>query len=173
MDSIELSAGLGETKWMVLAATVSDAPVFFAPYDDLSSGIPDGWNAEIAWTILEGLAGVKDDGVAFSRTILSPRWPAVGVLDADVAVRYPASKGYCRYRYSRNVEKNLISLAFTGSAQEFEIRVLLPRGFALRSANLDGRPAVVETRKIEQSVYAVTLASNAKSHSLTLMLNSV
>jgi len=172
MDSIQLSAGPGETKWMVLAATVSDAPVFFTPYDDLSSGIPDGWNAEIAWTILEGLAGVKDDGVAFSRTILSPRWPAVGVHDADVAVRYPASRGYCRYRYSRSVARDLISLTFTGSAQEFELRILLPKGFALHSANLDGHPVVAETQKIEQSIYAVVHAFNPKAHALMLVLNS-
>jgi hypothetical protein len=52
--SLELAAGAGNSKWMVLAATLSDQPVFFPPYDDLSSGIPDAWNAAIDWTILEG-----------------------------------------------------------------------------------------------------------------------
>jgi len=170
IDSLVLTAGLGQTKWMVLAATLSDAPVFFAPYDDLSTGIPDGWDAEIAWAILEGLAGVKDDGVAFSRTVLSPRWAAVGVLNADVTVRYPASQGYCRYRYSHNVGRNSVSISLTGSAQEFEIRVLLPKGFAVHTEELDGHPVAMTVQRIEQSVYAVTRATNAGAHHLTLIL---
>jgi len=171
IESLVLTAGLGDGKWMILAATTSDSPVFFAPYDDLSTGIPDGWNAEIAWTILEGLAGVKDDGAAFSRTIVAPRWPAVAVRDAEVAVRYPASKGYCRYRYSHDAQKNRITVTFTGSGRDFEVRVLLPKGFAVHSANLDGHPATVSMQKIEQSAYAVTQTSDAGPHTLTLELS--
>jgi hypothetical protein len=92
VESLILSTGIGNSKWLVLAATLSDAPVFFGPYDDLSTGIPDGWNAGIAWAIFEGLAGVKDAGAAFNRSVLAPRWEAVGVKRAEVTVRYLRSK---------------------------------------------------------------------------------
>jgi hypothetical protein len=153
VESLVLTAGIGNSKWIVLAATRSDTPVFFAPYDDLSSGIPDGWNAGIAWAILEGLAGVKDAGAAFSRTVLAPRWEAVGVRRAEVTVRYPASYGYSAYRYIRDGET--ITLEFTGSGREFEVEMLLPATHTVSRITLDGNPVPLKTKTVEKSLYAV------------------
>jgi hypothetical protein len=155
---------------MILAATLSDAPVFFIPYDDLSSGIPDGWNAVFASTLLEGLAGVKDDGVAFSRTRLAPRWEAAGVLNAEVSVRYPASTGYCFYRYQHDVAQHRMTLEFTGSATEFDLQVFLPKDTNLKSARLDGKPARATLKTVEQSRYAVLQAPQGGVHRLELDL---
>ncbi len=55
----------------------------------------------ITYALLEGLAGVEDQGTAFSRTRIAPRWEAADVRSAEVTVKYPSSNGYCRYRYSR------------------------------------------------------------------------
>ncbi len=99
--ALELSAGGAKSKWLILAVTLSSAPVFFAPYDDLSTGIPDGWNGSVIYALFEGLAGVKDRGAAFSRTALTPRWVSANVPSAEVTVRYPASAGYCSYKYRR------------------------------------------------------------------------
>jgi hypothetical protein len=153
--SIEFAAGVGDCKWMILAATLSDAPVFFIPYDDLSSGIPDGWNAVFASTMLEGLAGVRDDGVAFSQTRLAPRWDAAGILSAEVSVRYPASTGYCFYHYHRDPASHRITLEFTGSAARFDVQVLLPKTATFKDARLDGKPVQATTITIEHSNYAV------------------
>ena len=168
--SIEFAAGNGDCKWMVLGATLSDAPVFFSPYDDLSTGIPDGWNAAFVNTLVEGLAGVKDDGVAFSQTRIAPRWETAGIHDAEASVRYPASTGYCFYRYHFDVAQRRITLEFTGSASAFDLQILLPKGNALKSASLDGKLVHLTTRTVEHSIYAMLPVDHAGVHRMELDL---
>lgn len=168
--SIEFAAGNGDCKWMVLGATLSDAPVFFPPYDDLSSGIPDGWNAAFVNSLVEGLAGVKDDGVAFSQTRIAPRWEAAGIHDAEVSVRYPASTGYCFYRYHFDAAHRRITLEFTGSASALDLQILLPKGNALKSASLDGKLVHLSTRTVEHSNYAILRVDHPGVHRLELDL---
>ena len=167
--TIEFAAGIGDSKWMVLAATLSNAPVFFIPYDDLSSGIPDGWNAVFVGTLLEGLAGVKDEGVAFSHTRIAPRWEAAEILDAQVSVRYPASSGYCCYHYHRDPAQHRTILEFTGSATAYDVQLLFPKGCVLISARLDGKSVQASTKTVEQSKYAVIRVENVGVHRLELV----
>ncbi len=170
ISALEFSAVAGGAKWMVLAATLCSAPVFFAPYDDLSSGIPDGWNAAVAYALLEGLAGVEDQGTAFSRTRIAPRWEAAGVRTAEVTVKYPASGGYCRYRYASDATLSRISLEFTGTGKQFELRVLLPKERQIAAATLDGQAIKVSTEAVEQSRYAVVQVDETGAHHLVLVL---
>lgn len=153
IESIQLQSGIGADIWMVLAATLSSSPVFFAPYDDLSSGIPDGWSASVIAALVEGLAGVVDEDVAFRRTRISPRWEAAEVASANVSVRYPSSNGYCSYRYLKDTSGNRISLEFTGSGRHFTVQMLMPKGRKLLSASLNGKPANARIRMVEQSQY--------------------
>jgi hypothetical protein len=151
--ALQFSAGGAGSKWLVLAVTLSDAPVFFAPYDDLSTGIPDGWNGSVLYALLEGLAGIKDRGAAFSKTALTPRWVSAKVPAAEVTLRYPASTGYCSYKY-RSSERKL-EVLFTGSAEYFEVEILLPTGRHAQAARLNGRKSEISLRTIEQSTYLV------------------
>jgi hypothetical protein len=151
--SLELSVGRVRSKWLILAVTLSSAPVFFAPYDDLSTGIPDGWTGSVIYALIEGLAGVKDEGVAFSRTALTPRWDSAGVPSAEVTVRYPASDGYCSYKY--RVQERKLEVEFTGSAENFEAQILLPSNRQAQNSRLNGRTVAVTQRKIEDSSYLV------------------
>jgi len=168
--SLEFSTGPSDTQWMVVAATLSDAPVFFIPYDDLSSGIPDGWNAAVACALLEGLAGVDDQSTAFRRARIAPRWDAAGVASAEVTVKYPASGGYCRYRYQRDPALNRVSLEFAGSGSAFEIRILLPQGRRVLSSTLNGKTITARSETVEQSTYALVEASGMGAHRLDLIL---
>lgn len=170
ISSLDLMAGAGNTKWMILAATVSNSPVFFAPYDDLSSGIPDGWSAALAYALIEGLAGVKDKGTVFSRTLIAPRWEAAGVHSAEVTVKYEASGAYCHYRYSRNPDKNRIAVEFTGTGKEFELQILLPKGSQFETANLDGQTADPVITSVEQSKYVLIKVPRGGVHRLELDL---
>jgi hypothetical protein len=153
ITSLQLSAGGATSKWLILAVTLSSAPVFFTPYDDLSTGIPDGWNGSVLYALFEGLAGIKDQGAAFSKTALTPRWTSAKVPAAEVTVRYPASAGYCSYRY-RSSERKL-EVEFTGRAEHFEVEILLPSGRHAQTAHLNGREAGITLRTIEQSTYLV------------------
>ena len=118
--SLEFAAESEQCKWMIAAVSLCDAPVFFAPYDDLSTGIPDGWAGSVTQAVIEGLGGINDEGAAFSQTAIRPRWPAAHVNGAEITARYPASQGYCSYRY--NADEHTVTLEFTGSAERFRSR---------------------------------------------------
>lgn len=166
--SLEFSAASEQCKWMIAAVTLCDAPVFFAPYDDLSTGIPDGWAGSVVQAVIEGLGGINDEGAAFSRTAIKPRWSAARVNGAEITARYPASQGYCSYRY--NATDSAVTLEFTGSAEKFSVEVLVPRGKKVTSARLDGKTTHVELNTIEESVYLVAPATSNGVHRLEIEL---
>jgi hypothetical protein len=168
ISALEFTPGEGKDKWLVLAVTCSSAPVFFPPFDDQSTGIPDGWTASVVYALLEGLAGVKDRGAAFSKTALSPRWESAGVGKVKVAVRYPASEGYCSYQYL--VVKNQVSIDFTGSAEVFDLEVLLPSGASAGETRLNGQVVRTTTRKIESSLYLMVPQCGGGVHRLQVQL---
>jgi hypothetical protein len=151
--SLELSVGGATSRWLILGITLSSAPVFFAPYDDLSSGIPDGWNGSVLYALFEGLAGVKDSGTAFSRTELTPRWNSSGVPAAEVTLRYPASDGYCSYRYRADEHK--VEFEFTGCAEKFDVQILLPPRRRIQKILLNGHDTETSQRNVEESSYLV------------------
>jgi hypothetical protein len=167
--SLELSAGGATSKWLILAVTLSTAPVFFAPYDDLSTGIPDGWNGSVLYALFEGLAGIKDRGAAFSKTALTPRWVSAKVPAAEITLRYPASAGYCSYKYS--AQEHSLTLDFTGSADNFELQILLPPDRQAKSTSLNGRAITTTERRIEQSTYLVMPAIEAGVHRVEVELS--
>ena len=118
--------------------------------------------------IVEGLAGVQDRGTAFSRARIAPRWPAAGTNTAKVSVGYPASQGYVRYNYECDRASGRIAMDFTGSAEQFDVELLLKPGKMIRRAILDGNEIKVETRTIESSRYAVIVAEGFAAHQLML-----
>ncbi|MGB6828985.1 MAG: hypothetical protein WBE41_13140 [Terracidiphilus sp.] len=166
--SLEFAAASEQCKWMIAAVSLCDASVFFAPYDDLSTGIPDGWAGSVTQAVIEGLGGVNDEGAAFSKTAIRPRWTAAQIAEAEITARYPASQGYCSYRYSAG--EDMVMLEFTGSAEKFHVEALIPRGKRVASAQLDAKPIRVEFKTIEESVYAVVAPVSHGVHRLEIEL---
>ena len=166
--SLEFAAASEQCKWIIAAISLCDAPVFFAPYDDLSTGIPDGWAGSVTQAVIEGLGGINDEGAAFSKTAIKPRWSAAGVKGAEITARYPASEGYCSYRY--NAGDNAVKLEFTGSAEKFNVEALMPRGKKVESVQLDGKAMAVQLKTIEESVYVVAAAVSHGVHRLEIEL---
>ena len=156
-------------KWMVAGLTLCDAPIYLPPWNDVSYGMPNNWGAAaLPAAIVEGLAGVQDRGTAFSRARIAPRWPAAGTNTAKVSVGYPASQGYVRYNYECDRASGRIAMDFTGSAEQFDVELLLKPGKMIRRAILDGNEIKVETRTIESSRYAVIVAEGFAAHQLML-----
>ncbi len=165
-ESMDTSA-----KWMVLAVTLSNAPVFLPPWTDVSTGMPNNWGAAaLVFALLEGLCGVKDTGVAFDRAGLAPRWIAAGTNHAQVSVRYPASRGYVSYKYVYHPETKKISLEFTGSAQEMDLRILLPEGTTVKRALMDEKEVKFQPAIVRSSHYAQIKTAVNGAHSLSLEL---
>jgi len=151
--SLELRAEGARGRWLVLAATLSSAPVFFAPYDDLSMGIPDGWVGSVIYALVEGLAGVKDIGSGFDRMRLAPRWAASGEKTARVRVRYPASRGYAAYDYRYDEPARKLTIQVTSCAERVALSILLPAGKAVRQAWVNGSTIESRLERVENSRY--------------------
>ncbi len=163
---IRLATVPGAGQWFVLGVTLCDAPVYFPP-NPISFGIPDDWGAAaVMYALMEGLAGVKDAGVAFGRTLLAPRWEAAGVKRAEVCVRYPASAGYASYRY--RASGRTLTLTFTSSATQTRLEILLPAARRPRRVELDGRTVQAEYCKVETSGYAGMTVSGAGVHTVRM-----
>jgi len=150
---LNLRAAHNGGYWYVLGISLCDAEVYFRP--GISSfGIPDCWGAAaVMYALMEGLAGIKDTGVAFDNALVAPRWPAAGVPRATACAKYPASGGYVRYRYRE--KDGAIDLHVTGSAETLGVEVLLPEGADVEEVTVDDESVPFETRAVEASRYAV------------------
>ncbi len=171
IERIVLEGARDSGHWFVLGVTRSDAEVFFPP-SDVSFGIPDNWGAAaVAYALIEGLAGVKDAGVAFDRAELSPRWSAAEVRNAGVTIKYPASDGYVRYRYAQNARTGALTLEFTGTADRTDVAILLPAGARKPKAlRVDGQDTPVRTRKAGKSLYALAEVVGVGRHEVVVTL---
>jgi hypothetical protein len=130
----------------------------------------DGWGASaMIGALLEGAAGIEDQGIRYSDVILSPRWPAADdeINTAYVVTRYAASDGYVAYRWSqfREQGKDYIALEATGSGDVLRIRLLLPQYTqSVQSVVLNGQPVpvVLDTIGASQYVLVDAPAGNAQ-----------
>lgn len=164
--ALELEAAENDALWFVLGATLSDQPVAL-PLTNISYGIPDMWGAAaVLYALIEGMAGVVDAGTAFSRLSLAPRWRAGGVKDAVVSVVYPASGGYAVYRFMESQDGSSLDLMFATSAEETDLRILLPKGRGASAILVDGESAVFTEDTIEGSCYAIIPIFGCQAHSV-------
>jgi hypothetical protein len=121
-----------------------------------SFGGPDNWAAANAMAALvEGLAGVKNDGLAFDKVALAPRWTSAGIDSVDVTIRFAASGGYIAYQYRHCPSSKEIRIMLTGSGQSVRHHILLPAGSSgVTSVTVNGKPAGFRISGVEKSTYA-------------------
>jgi hypothetical protein len=179
--SVTLTAAETDCRWLVLAVTACDAPVFFPP-NDVSFGIPDNWGAgAVVYALVEGLMGIKDTGVAFDRALLAPRWAAAGVTKAEATVKYEASQGYVRYTYSLEDAGEggdggnggrVLRLEIASNAERMDLEILLPEGSQAGgvTATVNGASASVRAKSVEVSQYACLSIEGIGAHTVELRL---
>jgi len=158
IKSIRFDAFRNGIDWGVLGVTLCDAPVFFMP-NPVSHGIPDKWGAAaVVYGLVEGLAGVKDAGVAFDSVRFTPRWESAGVDEVSATIKYEASGGYVGYTYRKQGKTLLLQL--TGNASFFDVELLLPEKAAAKSVSVNGFAHPFAMRKVEQSAYCCFTLEN-------------
>jgi hypothetical protein len=59
---------------------------------------------------------------------VSPRWATTPASRGEVVLHYPASDGYCAYRFRHDLRRRDLTLDLTGAFEEAEVRCLLPDG---------------------------------------------
>jgi len=155
IDKLIFHAPLEGGIYAVLGITLADRVHYVKPKVE-SFGGPDNWAAATAMAALvEGLAGVKNDGLAFDKVTLAPRWTSAGVDSVNVTIRFAASDGYVSYRYKHNTDKKEIVMELTGSGNKISGHVLLPRNsHGVVSVAVKDKPVNFTESKIENSSYA-------------------
>jgi len=167
--SFEFECLEGSSKWFVIGITLSDQPPFLPPWSEVSSGMPNNWGAGcVTAALLEGLAGIEDTGAGFRAAQLSPRWMIAELPEAEVSVRYPASRGYVFYRY--RYLANAITLDWTSCAEQATIRIPLPPGHSVQRGVLGDKEIELRIETVEKTVYAVTTVNGRGAFRLQLQL---
>jgi hypothetical protein len=140
--------------YALLGVTLGDRIPYVKPKVE-SFGGPDNWAAANAMgALVEGLAGVKDNGLAFSHPVISPRWASSGTDSVDVTIHYPASNGYVAYRYVHRSEIKEILMNITGSGDDVAVHLLLPNGVSsVKTITVEGRPVKFMIAGMETSRY--------------------
>jgi hypothetical protein len=140
--------------YAVLGVTLSNQKHYVRPKGE-SFGGPDNWAAANGMAALvEGLAGVKNEGLAFDKVKFSPRWTSASVDSVNVTVQLSASKAYVAYHYLNSTLKKEIEIIITGSGNEINNHILLPQNcVGVKSVFVDGQPVNFTLSKIENSSY--------------------
>ncbi len=161
-----LDAAADGTKWLVLGLTLCDQPVFFMP-SDLSFGIPENWGAAaVVYALIEGLAGIVDEGTTFDRVKLVPRWSAADVKQALACAKYEASGGYVRYKYA--VAEDRLRMQLTGCAEAMTIELLVPEGHKAKALLVDGAETEFNGKIVESSAYVCFTLEGIGAHTIEL-----
>lgn len=114
----------------------------------------DGWGSSAMLNALvEGLAGLVDNGKLYQNITLAPRWAATGRPAAQVTLAYGASGAYFTYNWQRHPD-NSLSLVWGGAqTQTVRLHLLLPSGFTPRQVFLNNTSIPFSLSKIEKSNY--------------------
>ncbi|MGD1006065.1 MAG: hypothetical protein ABR980_02400, partial [Ignavibacteriaceae bacterium] len=154
ISKLNFSAPLEGGIYVIIGISLADRKLYIKPKVE-SYGGPDNWAAANGMAaLIEGLAGVKNTGLAFENVTLSPRWSSFGTDSADVTVHFPASNGYVAYRYVHNFMKRQIKFIFTGSGNNANVHILLPKGVReVQSLILNSVSIPFNITKVENSMY--------------------
>lgn len=174
IDKLIFHAPVEGGIYAVIGITLADREFYVKPKIE-SFGGPDNWAAANGMAALvEGLAGVKNPGLAFEMTGLSPRWNSSETDSVDVTVRFSASEGYVSYRYINGTENKEINIMVTGSGKELYGHVLLPApAKKLISVISDGESIPFELSTIENSKYADFKINMNKVHRIKIKYDTV
>ena len=154
ISKLNFSAPLEGGIYVVIGISLADRKFYIKPEVE-SYGGPDNWAAANGMAALvEGLSGVKNTGLAFEKVTLSPRWSSFGTDSAEVTIHFPASNSYVAYRYVHNFVKRQIKFIFTGSGDNANVHILLPKEVRdVQSLILNGVSTPFKINKVENSVY--------------------
>jgi hypothetical protein len=155
INKLKFSAPLEGGIYAVIGITLADRAFYIAPKGE-SYGGPDNWAAANGMSALvEGLAGVKNKGLAFNQTKLSPRWISAGIDSVNVTVQLAASNTYIAYQYKYNKKSGNLSMIISGSGNNIDMHVLLPENTRkISSVQINGKSVPYKISTIESAKYA-------------------
>jgi len=103
---------------------------------------------------MEGLAGIKNTGLAYESSTISPRWMVSGIDSINVTANLSASNGYISYQFKNDKSGKTIALNITGSGKNSKLHLLLPESTSkIKAVSINNRPVNYKLSKIENSIY--------------------
>lgn len=152
--SIQFHAPLEGGIYALLAMSLADQPFYVQPKGE-SYGGPDNWAAANGIAALtEGLAGIKNNGLAFDDVTIAPRWTSANINNAAVTVSLAASGSYIAYKYSHDAAARKIRVQTAGSGRQLKAHLLLPENIKIaKRVIVNGISVHFTYTAIEQSVY--------------------
>lgn len=146
-----------------------DLPVAYKPDGTVDAGIPDNWGqAAVMSALVEGLAGVVDKGQLFKSVEISPRWVAAGKENVQVTIAYGPSQKAVSYHFQHSPGKKTMSLSISGDAENYSIRMMLPKNNNRATVKLDKKGVVAKIEEVGSSRYAVIENVPKGSHTINL-----
>ncbi len=139
-----------------------ELPVAYRPDGTVDEGIPDNWGqAAVFSALIEGLAGVVDQGSLHESVEISPRWTAAQVGSVEVQVGYGAGGRRVHYQWLHQPAERQILVNLLGNAGSVTLRVLLPEGVedvpegSALSVRVNGTLTQAALEMVRKSRYAV------------------
>ena len=147
------------SNWAIFGVTLSDAEHYLKPTID--STIPEHWAAaHVFKALMEGMAGIRNQGLAFDKVVLAPRWELANVKKVRASARYECSDGYLAYEYVQKSDKHF-EIEFTGNTAQTELKFLLPGNKNMGSVKINGVSREFSMETIEESRYACLTINEA------------
>lgn len=126
----------------------------YTPDGKDQGGGPKGWSAAaVISAIIEGLAGIRDEGKLLKEVVVAPRWVITGEKKVKVVARYGPSSAYVGYIFSHNEERKSLEIELFSSGTLPHFHILMPAGRKVREVRVDGRVIPFSGSKVEQSLY--------------------
>lgn len=170
IDAIEFHAAENKNIWFILALSGTATPAKPAPAK-ISGGYHPLWGAGlVTQALIQGLAGIQDQGVAFDRLRLAPRWLAAGVAEATACARYPESDGYARYHYRYDHAQGRLRVDLAARAEKVALELLLPEGKQARAVALNGSQVELVEKQVEQSRYVCLELCGVRAHTVEVQV---
>ena len=154
IEKMTVEHALEHNKWFILGVTLSDKPKYFRPPSAVYGWLSN-WNAGgVTYALIEGLAGIYDEGLCYDKIRLAPRWCAAGVNHVTATAKYENSGCYVRYNYNYDPEKNTLKIEMASVAKQgMAFDILLPEGKRPKKLIVNDNETTYTVKTIENSSY--------------------
>lgn len=100
----------------------------------------DGWGSSAMLSaLIEGLAGVVDNGCCYDDIVLSPKWHMVGERKALVRVGY-RERGDVEYHYEYSPDERCVRIDFKSNAKAVLFRLPVPENVRISCVTVNDEP---------------------------------
>lgn len=112
----------------------------------------DGWgSSSMLHGFIEGLVGVQDQASLLQDVVLSPRWHAAGIAEAEASVGYECSGAQLQYAYRNNGDK--ISLSVQSKQANCHLHLLIPSDATVSKVTANGTEIAFKQSNVQSSNY--------------------